>query len=387
MIWILGFAAVWLAWTNGANDNMKGVATLVGSRTTSAKTALYWGTLATFAGSVCAIFLAETMLKAFSGKGIVSDAVFSDPTFLAAVGFGAAAVVTVATFLSMPISTTHALVGGLAGAGLAAGGLGGVEWTMLGQRFALPLLLTPFCSAGIVCLVYPILHRLRVRSGIESDTCVCIGPEKRWVPATDEAVAMACGLPAPSVEGLPRLHGEVGPSADCAEKYQGAFLGFEAQRFFDGLHFLSAGAVSFARGLNDTPKIAALLLAVTAFGGEQGTGSRLSALAIIGGGMAIGALVQALKVGHTMSEKITPMNSGQALTANCATAFMVLIASRFGMPASTTHVSVGALFGLGASSGELVRSTMLRILSAWALTIPLAMGAAALAFFLVGAGG
>lgn len=71
---LLLIAVAFLAYSNGANDNFKGVASLFGSRTTTYRTAITWATLATFAGSVCSIFLAQSLLKKFSGKGLVPDA-------------------------------------------------------------------------------------------------------------------------------------------------------------------------------------------------------------------------------------------------------------------------------------------------------------------------
>jgi len=112
------------------------------------------------------------------------------------------------------------------------------------------------------------------------------------------------------------------------------------QTVVDSAHFISAGAVSFARGLNDTPKIVALLLVIKGLGISTG-------MAAIGLGMAIGGLLNAKKVAMTMSKKITPMNHGQGFTANLVTALLVIFASRFGLPMSTTHVSVGSLFGIG----------------------------------------
>ena len=111
-------------------------------------------------------------------------------------------------------------------------------------------------------------------------------------------------------------------------------------------HYVSAAAVSFARGLNDTPKIVALLLVVA---GPRF--ARLSMLAIALA-MALGGLLNARKVAETMSKKISKMNDGQALTANLVTAFMVIVASRLGMPVSTTHVSVGAISGIGIVNGS-----------------------------------
>src|SRR3954462_12842572 len=118
MLILLFLAACFLAYTNGANDNFKGVASIYGSGTAGFRKALLWGTGTTFAGSVTAIFLAEELLKKFSGKGLVPDALTQAPGFLLAVALGAALTVLLATRFGFPISTTHGLTGALIGAGL-----------------------------------------------------------------------------------------------------------------------------------------------------------------------------------------------------------------------------------------------------------------------------
>ncbi len=121
MIFVLLFlAACFLAYSNGANDNFKGVATLFGSGTTHYKNAINWATVTTFAGSVAAIFLAEALVKNFSGKGLVPNELIQNPVFAISIALGAALTVFIATRIGMPISTTHGLVGGLFGAGVMA---------------------------------------------------------------------------------------------------------------------------------------------------------------------------------------------------------------------------------------------------------------------------
>jgi len=88
--------------------------------------------------------------------------------------------------------------------------------------------------------------------------------------------------------------------------------------------------------------------------------------------MAIGGWLNARKVAETMSKKISKMNDGQALTANLVTAFLVIFASRFGMPVSTTHVSVGSITGIGIVNGSADRSVVSSILLSWVLTLPIA---------------
>ena len=120
LLLLLIVTVMFLAYANGANDNFKGVATLYGSRAASYRSALVWATLTTFAGSLLALALASGLTATFSGKGLLPDQITAQPSFLLAVAFGAALTVLAATRLGLPVSTTHALTGGLVGAGLLA---------------------------------------------------------------------------------------------------------------------------------------------------------------------------------------------------------------------------------------------------------------------------
>ena len=116
LIAFLLLAALALAFANGANDNFKATATLYGSGNLAYDPARRLATVAQISGSLASVIWAQALLRAFGGKGLVPDSVVGDPTFLAAVGAGAAVTVLFATRIGLPISTTHALVGGLAGA-------------------------------------------------------------------------------------------------------------------------------------------------------------------------------------------------------------------------------------------------------------------------------
>src|SRR5829696_8115318 len=94
---LLFIATFFLAYSNGANDNFKGVASLFGSGTTTYRTAIVWATAATMAGSVASIFLAEALLKKLSGKGLVAEEFVGSQAFLLAVAIGAGLTVILAT--------------------------------------------------------------------------------------------------------------------------------------------------------------------------------------------------------------------------------------------------------------------------------------------------
>jgi PiT family inorganic phosphate transporter len=142
------------------------------------------------------------------------------------------------------------------------------------------------------------------------------------------------------------------------------------------LHFLSAGAVGFARGLNDTPKIAALLLVAAALDIRWG-------LVAVAGAMAAGGLINAKRVAETMSHNITDMNPGQGFAANLSTALLVTTASLHGLPVSTTHVSVGSLLGMGIVTGQAKWKPVIAILASWVVTLPCAALIAAITYWLI----
>ncbi|MCB1210463.1 MAG: anion permease [Verrucomicrobiales bacterium] len=303
LIFILAAAVLFLAYANGANDNFKGVASLFGSGTTQYKRAVLWAAVTTGAGSIAAVFVSAELLKKFSGKGVVPDALTTQPLFLLAVALGAGCTVILATRFGFPISTTHGLTGALVGAGSVAGG-SGVHYGKLWDGFAKPLLLSPLLALGLGALVYLILRLVR------------LAPDHRT-------------------------------------------------RTLDAMHLLSAGAVGFARGMNDTPKIAALLAAVAALSGDL-------VLGLVAVAMVLGGCLSAKRVADTMAHKITAMNPGQGFAANLATALLVTTATFHGLPVSTTHVSVGGLLGIGIATRQAKWQTVIPVLLSWIITLPCA---------------
>ncbi|NBT58903.1 anion permease [bacterium] len=305
------FGNGFLAYANGANDNFKGVSTLYGSGVASYRRALVWATLTTLLGALTAILLATGLLATFSGKGLVPEFVLSLPIFPWAVACAASLTVMLATHLGFPISTTHALTGGLVGAGWMASSEG-IYLAKLGSAFVLPLLFSPLLALVTSALIFSALHRiLKTNSG--------------WL-----------------------------------------------NRF----HYLSAGAVCFSRAVNDTPKIAAILLA----------GSKLPpkvAFSFVASAMALGGLFHSRRIAETLSHKVTEMNESQGLISNITTAFLVIGASRLGLPVSTTHVACGSLFGMGMVTKQAHYRMILGIIFSWVITLPVATLLGALSFLLL----
>jgi PiT family inorganic phosphate transporter len=298
---ILFLAVCFVAFTNGANANFKGVASLYGSGTASLRKALIWGTATTFAGSIAAAFLADGMLKKFSGRGIVPNALVESPEFVSAVAIGAAATSFLATRLGFPVSTTHALVGALFGAGLA-GSATGVQFMALGKNFIYPLVFSPVVAMLLGSMTYLILRKAN------------LAPDHRT-------------------------------------------------RTLDFMHYLSTGAASFARGLLVAP----------------GLDLRWSFLAVAAT-IAIGGLLDADRVAETLGKKVTAMDPGQGFAASLVTAGLVTTLSLHSLPVSTTHVSVGSLLGMGATTHQAKWRKVVEILLAWVSTVPCAAILAAITY-------
>jgi PiT family inorganic phosphate transporter len=366
---LLILAAAFVAFSNGANDNFKGVASIYGSGTASYRAAMLWGTMTTFAGSIVSVFLAPALLKKFSGQGLVPDAFIGSEYFLLAVALGAGATIILATRSGFPISTTHAILGSLVGTGAAAAGFRAVDLGALGRVFVAPLLFSPIVAVLLGGVFYLLFHSARRLLRIPKEWCLCVGTEERVV-----AIPTGASMLATKAMPMPALAVAAGETVEsCSERYAGTIAGIDAQRAVDVAHFLSAGVVSFARGLNDTPKIAALLLLVKFL-------TPVTDVVIVAVTMAVGALLCGRRVAETMGHKITRMNPGQAFTSNFATGILVIVASTVGLPVSTTHVAVGSLFGIGLTTGQGNPKVALSIVLSWLITLPCAALLGAVAF-------
>jgi inorganic phosphate transporter, PiT family len=347
MAWLLVGAALFMALSNGANDNFKGFATVWGSNTLNYRQALLLATVATLSGSLVSLGLADALVQQFSGKGLVNQTAVDAPGFILSVAVGAAATVWLATRLGLPISTTHALIGGLVGAGLGQSG-GAVHLERLASNFLLPLLLSPLLAAVLGVLA----HRLLRRNPARRDCACVVGPHM--------AVAGPAELPA-SRAALPSL--VLAPAAECARLDTSVRL--SVPPILDRLHVLSAMSICFARAVNDTPKLAALLLAAHLLTAQV-------SISLIAAAMAIGGLLFANRVARTLSQRVVRMDHSQGLTANLITAALVLLASKFGLPVSTTHVAVGSIAGVGASAQTLDWQALRTVVLSWLATLPLA---------------
>src|SRR4051812_853189 len=188
-----------LAFANGSNDNGKGVATLVGFGAARPWPALLYATAATAVGGVVSFWLAGGLLAGFS-TGLFATGTPLTPAFFVAVLIGAFGWVMLASKTGMPVSTTHAIIGALCGAGLVAFGNAQFQWSFLGAKFAVPLAVSPLLSLAIVYVVaWPVVWIVSRIAG----KCVCL---------VEQAPASVGVLAAPT-QSVIVLNDE----ADCAD--------------------------------------------------------------------------------------------------------------------------------------------------------------------------
>jgi PiT family inorganic phosphate transporter len=348
-------ASCFLAYSNGANDNFKGVATLFGSGISNYRYAIWWATISTFIGSICSIFLAESLLKRFSGKGLVSDLIENSPEFLLAVALSAGVTVLLATLTGFPISTTHSLTGALVGSGLVAVGLN-INFSILGGKFFLPLLISPLIAIILSAIFYMLFKKMMIYKK---------GQEERFLNLSENPKSIADHERSFSLSPQ-KVNTEKNKKDYFNQAHFEKDIRYTNNRTINFAHYISAGIVSFARGLNDTPKIVALLLVI------QQLDIRLGML-IVAIFIATGGLLNAKKVAYTMSKKITTLDHEQGFIANIVTGMLVVFASRFGLPVSTTHVSVGSLLGIALVNRNGNKRIIYEILLSWIFTLPIAL--------------
>ena len=352
-----------LAYANGSNDISRGIATLVGSGVTNFNRAVLWGTLWTVAGALAAAAASQGLVATFSGKGFLVGPI-EGPAFLASVAIGAMAWVLFAARVGLPVSTTHSIVGGLAGTAIAAQGWAGLHWGFVAKKVAVPLALSPLLALALIFALFPLLKPLLAKV---DRYCLCL----------ERSVAVSSG-------GVVALRGAILETAIVEREEECAFSPAVAGRLnlVDGLHWFSAGLTSFARGLNDTPKIVALAVAASSAFGLSGC----SFYAGVALAMGLGGLIGGFRVTETLACRVTPMRPTEGFSANLVTSVLVGLASLKAFPVSTTHVSSGAIIGIGLRrDSRTVRWGTVRDMAvAWLVTLPVAALVAAGAYAVLG---
>lgn len=389
------FVSIYAAWNMGGNDLANAMATSVSSKALTLRKAVI---LAGILNGIGAIFVGGHVTETVS-KGIVDPMAFSGEPKAFVIGMfsallAAAIWVQIATHLGMPISTTHSIVGAVAGFGVVAKGIDAVSWTKMGT-IALSWVVSPVFSAALGFLIFTLVQKKIINAPSPSRAVKQYGPYLVFCVIALISLSMI-------YKGLKNLHLDfplwqaIGLSVGAGliavlviknslkrmpeshESLHEEFVSME--NVFRHLQVISAAYMAFAHGANDVGNAIAPLAAIYSV---MKTGSVSLTVAvppwilILGGlAMGIGTATFGYKVMATLGHKITEMTSSRGFSAEFSSATTVLVASKLGMPISTTHSIVGAVIGVGLARGlgALNLRMINSIIKSWLLTLPFTIG-------------
>jgi inorganic phosphate transporter, PiT family len=297
----------WLAVENGGNDVSKGVAPLVAAGQVGDVGALIYGTAVTIVGSLLSIYLSAKVLKLFT-SGLINTGYDVTGPMMLAIAVGASLWVALATYYSLPVSTTHAIIGSVITVGSLAYGSGGVAWANLVNKVVIPLLFSPVTGLTLAWVVSALIARVRLPESIQRSTT--------W---------LTCG----AINFVRALN-------DTPKIVAIAFF---------------AAIVSAADGvaINQTALYVVVTLA-----------------------MALGSFIKGLPILQLLARKVTKLDTNLSLSASLTSAGLVLASSRLGLPVSTTHVTTSSILGAGLRSGvKSVNWKVVRDMGlSWIVTLP-----------------
>jgi inorganic phosphate transporter, PiT family len=430
----IAILALYVAANLGANDVANSMGTSVGSKALTLRQAIIVAGILEFSG---AVFFGQEVSETLA-TGVVNAEVFADKPELFLIGMVSVLAacglwLQIATSLGLPVSSSHAVVGAIAGFSWVAAGIHAVDWPTIG-RISLTWVATPFASGALAALFYSgvkhwILDRpdplfqLRewipwLSAGLLSVFGIIVLPSVvdvalvqtgaidlardrfGWnLPIHDLVIAIASmaaiGLSLNSWKKLEKEEVRGKKEEGRGEKGFGKStnsptrtpLHSSIEQQMARFQVLSACFVAFAHGSNDVGNAVAPLAAIAYI---QRTGSfpledfsvPLWILVLGGAGIVIGLSIWGKNVIATVGENIIQLQPSGGFCAELATATTVLLASRLGLPVSTSHALVGAVVGVGLIKGwKTVRwKTLQSIGWAWVVTIPIAAGLGAIIF-------
>ncbi|MFQ5955467.1 MAG: inorganic phosphate transporter [Kiloniellales bacterium] len=384
---------LFMCWGIGANDVANALGTSVGSGAITVRTAIIIAAIFEFLGAA----LAGGHVTKTIRKGIIDPSpIVNDPQLLIfgmlAALLAAAMWLSIASFRGWPVSTTHSIVGALVGFGIAGIGMNAVNWTIIGQ-IALSWVISPVLGGVIAFVLTVSIQRLILRQEEPFQSAV------RWAPAYAFLVGFVMAL-VTLFKGLKHLNldlsvpvsfvlaailgvvvAAIGRYAVSRVKVDtGADKTFHyasVEKIFAPLMIFTACAMAFAHGSNDVANGVGPLAAVFALvrsGGDVGQTSPLPLWVLVlgGGGIVLGLATYGYRVMQTIGKRITELTPSSGFCATMAAAATVVLASRTGMPVSTTHIAVGAVMGVGLARGfaALDLRVIGSIFVSWIVTLP-----------------
>ncbi len=379
---ILGFS---MAWAIGANDAANSMSTAVGAKAITPRQAVIIAGILEFTG---AYFFGKSVTETIR-KGILDPTMITDPNVLIYGSVAALMAATIwliiATKFGLPVSTTHSIIGGIAGYGIVYAGTAIVNWGKMTQ-VVLSWILSPIVGAIMAYFIFKAL----TKSIFERKDPV--RSARIWSPFWIGLAFVVIG----TMFYIKVLHGKdlktgvfmygipLGitvfavtylliklrfPSSD-------PFIGVEA--IFKKVQVITSGYVALAHGANDVANAIGPVAAVYAVATMGMAGMKVPVpkwiLALGGLGIAVGVATYGYRVMETVGKRITELTNTRGFTIDFSAATVVLVASWMGLPISTTHTVVGAVIGIGLARGvKAINKNIVRdIIISWFVTVPIA---------------
>jgi PiT family inorganic phosphate transporter len=382
--YLFGF---YMAWNIGANDVANSMASAVGARAITIRQAVLIAGILNIVGAT----LIGTHVTNTIRKGIVSTQVLTDP-HLAMIGalsalFTAALWVSFATWKSLPVSTTHSIVGAMIGYGFMAGGVAVINWAKLGA-VVLSWVISPVFSLLIGYGMFKLIVRLIISHRDDWQRALRLSPFFIGVACfvvvlsflfkTPLGKKLALGAPAALGIALVlavglglagrKLLGRLTPGAGING----------AETIFRKIQIGTSCYVALAQGANDVANAIGPLAVIYFLFKTGSVGATVPVplfLLFFGGiGIACGIAMAGHRVMDTIGRRITTLTNTRGFSVDFAAATTVLLASKLGLPVSTTHAAVGGVMGVGLARGlEAVNFRIIfEIILYWVLTVPAA---------------
>lgn len=401
-IFLLACLAVYVAWNLGANDVANSMGTSVGSKAITLTQALIIAGILEFAG---AVIFGREVSATIATQVVNADLFVSQPqvfiTGMIAVLISCGLWLQIATTQGLPVASSHAVIGAIAGFSWVAMGKNAVDWLNIG-KICLGWLSTPIIGGIIAIIFYAILERSLFRS--QSLTRL-----QEWIPWLGATLVAIFGtIVFPQFWRSSWFDGLTFPRHDLSLALGGvaatslAVYGWQQYKiaqtenkstleFVMGkFQVISACFVAFAHGSNDVGNAIAPLAAIIYVADTQtipfGNLPIPLWILILGGlGIVAGLAVQGKNVINTVGDNIISLVPSMGFCAEIATATTILLASRLGLPVSTSHTLVGSIVGIGLwRTGTSVQwKTIQSIVLAWVVTLPVAAILSAIIFILL----
>ncbi len=408
-VFIIGITAligVYMAWNIGANDVANSMADAVGSKALSIKQAVILAGICEFAGAV----LVGSHVTNTVRKGIVDPSMIvnmpglreGEAAAIIVIGMAAALLcaaiwLNVATIIGMPVSTTHSIVGAVAGFGIVAAGVQAVNWTKMSQIVA-SWFISPVVGGICAFILFKFISRHILGRTRPARAAII------YTPAIVFLLFFVVTL-ATVYKGLKHVIGNIPWLTDdmtfmlaigmafvaaiCSRFYVKAKLQdkkdlsiseqLEAvESVFVPLVIISSCSVAFAHGANDVANavgpFAAIVNILQTGDVAMKVGVPTWVLCLGGGGIVLGLASYGHKVMTTVGTKITEITPSRGVAADIAATATVLVCTRMALPVSTTHTLVGAIMGIGLARGfgGIDREVTRNIFGSWFITVPIA---------------